>query len=114
MKGEESELEELGLDAGELRAKVRVSLSQPGQLQLTLPAPNPCQLRPPTSNLQPLSGAAAERAARSQSRRGRSLVRKRGRSEADAEMAEGETPQKRIHSSKSRWVIYLPVRGGAG
>ena len=47
--------------------------------------------------------AASERAARSQSRRGRSLVRKRGRSAADAEMAEAEAaPQKRIHSSKSR------------
>jgi hypothetical protein len=47
--------------------------------------------------------AASERAARSQSRRGRSLVRKRGRSAADADMAEAEAaPQKRIHSSKSR------------
>ncbi|KAL4439792.1 hypothetical protein ABPG75_002793 [Micractinium tetrahymenae] len=48
--------------------------------------------------------AAAERAARSQSRRGRSLVRKRGRSAAgDADMGEAEEqPKKRIHSSKSR------------
>ncbi|PRW33236.1 nucleolar GTP-binding isoform A [Chlorella sorokiniana] len=49
------------------------------------------------------ASAAAERAARSQSRRGRSLVRKRGRSEAaDADMAAEEQPKKRVHSSKSR------------
>ncbi|PSC69229.1 Nucleolar GTP-binding 1 [Micractinium conductrix] len=48
------------------------------------------------------ASAAAERAARSQSRRGRSLVRKRGRSAAEEGMAEDQEPKKRIHSSKSR------------
>lgn len=67
---------------------------------------------PPTPTPRP-PGAAAESAARSQSRRGRSLVRKRGRSEAgDAEMA-AEEPKKRIHSSKSRCVCVAPVLLGS-
>ena len=65
-------------------------------------------LLPPTR-----AGAAAERAARSQSRRGRSLVRKRGRSEAaDADMAAEEQPKKRVHSSKSRCVALFGFAAG--
>ena len=53
-----------------------------------------------------LDATAAAARARSQSR-GRSLTRKRVRGE-DAEMVEGDAePQKRIHSSKSRWVFVI-------
>lgn len=62
----------------------------------------------------PRAGAAAERAARSQSRRGRSLVRKRGRSEAaDADMAAEEQPKKRVHSSKSRCAALFGFGAGS-